>query len=87
MVYHRPVASEGEPFMLSSVSKEEPPAGAEGLGWYRYVITQADNTIVGYRRGNTSSVTIAVKDIVLRLNERRAASWSPTFLIRRSTPR
>ena len=87
MVYHRPVAGEGEPFTLKSIRKEQPPAGAEGLGWHRYVITQGGNTIVGHRQGSTNSVTIAVKDIVLRLNERRAGSFSLAFLLRHPTPR
>ncbi len=71
MVYHRPVVGKGEPFKLKSIRTERPPAGAEGIGWHRYVITQGDNTIVGHRQGNTSSVRLAVEGIVLHLNERR----------------
>lgn len=87
MVYHRPVAGEGGPFELKSIRKEQPPAGAEGLGWHRYVITQGGNTIVGHRQGSTSSVTMAVEDIVLRLNERRVGSFSRALLLRHRTPR
>ncbi len=71
MVYHRPIVEKGEPFKLSSVSKERSPAGAEGIGWHRYVITQGNNTIVGHRQGSTRGVTLAVEEIVLHLNERR----------------
>ncbi len=71
MVYHRPIVGNDEPFKLSSVLKEEAPAGAEGIGWHRYVITQGGNTIVGHRQGSTSSVRLAVEEIVLHLNERR----------------
>ncbi len=71
MVYQRPVVGQGEPFKLTSILKGEPPAGAEGIDWHRYVITQGSNTIVGHRQGSTSSVTLAVEEIVLHLNERR----------------
>jgi len=86
MVYHRPVVRESESFKLKLIRKEQPPAGAEGVGWHRYVITQADNTIVGHRQGSTSSVRMAVENIVLRLNERRVGSFSLAFLLQRSTP-
>ncbi len=72
MVYHRPIVGNDEPFKLSSVLKEEPPTGAEGIGWHRYVITQGDTTIVGHRQGSTSSVRLAIEEIVLHLNERQA---------------
>ena len=71
MVNHRPIVETGEPFKLTSILKEEPPTGAEGIDWHRYVITQGDNTIVGHRQGSTSSVRLAVEGIVLHLNERR----------------
>ena len=87
MVYHRPVVRESGSFKLKSIRKEQPPAGAEGVGWHRYVITQGGNTIVGHRQGSTSSVTMAVEDIVLRLNERRVDGFSRAFLLRHSTPR
>ena len=76
MVYHRPIVGNDEAFKLSSVLKEEPPSEAEGIGWHRYVITQGDNTIVGHRQGSTSSVTLAVEEIVLHLNERRVRNLS-----------
>lgn len=31
MVYHRPIAGQGEPFKLKSIRKEPSPAGADGL--------------------------------------------------------
>ena len=71
MVNHRPIVGQGEPFKLKSIRKEQPPAGAEGIDWHRYVITQGDNTIVGHRQGSTSSVRLAVEEIVVRLNQRR----------------
>ncbi len=71
MVYQRLIVEKGEPFKLTSILKEEPPAGAEGIDWHRYVITQGGNTIVGHRQGSTRGVTLAVEEIVLHLNERR----------------
>ncbi len=71
MVNHRPIVEKGEPFKLKSIRKEQPPAGAEGIDWHRYVITQGGNTIVGHRQGSTRGVTLAVEGIVLHLNERR----------------
>ncbi len=72
MVYQRPIVGSDEPFKLSSVLKEEATAGAEGIGWHRYVIAQGDNTIVGHRQGSTRSVRLACEEIVLHLNERQA---------------
>ena len=75
MVYHRPIVGKGEPFKLKLIRRERSPAGAEGVGWHRYVITQGGNTIVGHRQGSTSGVTLAVEEIVLRLNERQLGNF------------
>ncbi len=81
MAYHRPTVRKDESFTLKSIQKERPPAGAEGIGWHRYVITQADNTIVGYRQGSTRSVRLAVEEIVVQLNERRLVKQSRVHLV------
>ena len=70
-MYQRPVVGKGEPFKLKSIRKEQSPAGAEGIGWHRYVIAQGDNTIVGHRQGSIRGVTLAIEEIVLHLNERQ----------------
>ncbi len=62
---------EEHPFKIDSITKSEPPQGWDGTGWHRYVITQGTNTIVGHRRGSLRAVRLAVKEIVVRLNERR----------------
>ncbi len=67
--------SQSHSYKLKSVRTECPPSGAEGVGWHRYVITQGDNTIVGHRQGSTSGVTLAVEEIVLRLNERQLGNF------------
>ncbi len=80
MVYQRPIVGKDEPFKLKSIRKERSPAGAEGIDWHRYVITRGDNTIVGHRQGSTSSVRLAIEEIVLHLNERRVRYSSHTVV-------
>ncbi len=75
MLYRSLNVGKGEPFKLKSIRKEQSPAGAEGIGWHRYVITQGDNTIVGHRQGSASSVRLAVEEIVVHLNERRVGNF------------
>ena len=58
-------------FQVESIAKSDPPEGAEKDNWYRYVIIQGGNTIVGHRPGSLRSVTQAVEEVVGRLNERR----------------
>ncbi len=79
MLYHSLNVGKGEPFKLRSIRTERSPAGAEGVGWHRYVITQGGNTIVGHRQGSTSSVRLAVEEIVLHLNERRVGNISRAY--------
>ncbi len=57
-------------FELTSVVTEKPPSGVEGIGWHRYVITQGKNTITGHRQGSLKGVTVAVEEILVRLNRR-----------------
>ncbi len=76
MVLCRQVSAKSKPFKLTSIRKERPPAGAEGIDWHRYVITQGSNTIVGHRQGSTSSVRLAVEEIIVHLNERRVGKLS-----------
>ncbi len=80
MLYRSLNVGNGEPYKLKSIRKERSPAGAEGIDWHRYVITQGSNTIVGHRRGSTSSVRLAVEGIVLHLNDRRVGKLSRAIL-------
>lgn len=59
------------PFEMSSLEKAEAPTGAEGKNWYRYVINQGVNEIVGYRQGSRKTVSQEVEEIIVHLNERR----------------
>ncbi len=63
MLYRSLNVGKSEPFKLKSIRTERPPAGVEGIGWHRYVITQGDNTIVGHRQGDTRSVTLANRGV------------------------
>ena len=58
-------------YRLVSIRETRAPAGAHGVEWHRYEISQGPNTIVGYREGSIESVKSAVQEIVLQLNERR----------------
>ena len=61
----------GQPYEIVSVRRAEPPPGAEGPYWYRYVIAfEGTNTIHGCRPGGLKAVTRAVEEIVAQLNER-----------------
>ena len=86
MVYQRPIVGKSEPFKLKSIRKERSPAGAEGIDWHCYVITQGDNTIVGHRQGSTSSVRLAVEGIVLHLNERRVGKVTRAYVSAHTYP-
>jgi hypothetical protein len=59
------------PFELASISRAAAPVGAASDSWYRYVIAQGSNAIVGHREGTLKSVTEAVTEIVAALNLRR----------------
>ena len=58
-------------YEIVAVEPTDPPGDMVGTGWHRYVIRQGKNTIRGYKRGDIKSVTRAVEEIVVRLNERR----------------
>ena len=71
----------GDPFELISIEKTEPPAGADGSNWHRYVITQGESPIVGYRQGTQRNVRLAIEEIVVQLNERRLGTRGRVHLI------
>ncbi len=64
-------------YEIVSVRRAEPPPGAEGPYWYRYVIAfEGTNNIHGCRQGGLKAVTRAVEEIVAQLNERQLAHVS-----------
>ncbi len=58
-------------YAITSITKADPPDGAEGNNWLCYVIEQGSNRIRGYRQGTQVAVREAVEEIVEQLNERR----------------
>ena len=64
------------PFKVDSISRAMAPPGAEGV-WHRYVISQGTNTITGIRAGTHDEVTLLLRDMIERLNERRAGKRRP----------
>ena len=59
-----------EPFRIISVTKSEGPDGNDKEDWYRYVISQGNDPIIGLRRGTQESVLEAAEGVVFCLNER-----------------
>ncbi len=67
----------GQPYEIVSIQRAEPPPGAEGPYWYRYVIAfEGTDNIHGCRQGGVKTVTRAVEEIVAQLNERQLAHVS-----------
>jgi len=57
------------PFRLESIEPASDPSGGDGV-WFRYVITQGSNTIVGTRSGSRAEVGAQLEQTIVRLNER-----------------
>ena len=76
-----------QPYEIVSVRRAEPPPGAEGSYWYRYVIAfEGTNTIQGFRQGGLKAVTRAVEEIVAQLNERHLGKPSRVHLALKKKP-
>jgi hypothetical protein len=59
-----------EPFRLDQVSETKAPDGTAAV-WFRYVISQGPNTIVGLRPGPRTDAMSQLEEMVARLNDRR----------------
>jgi len=78
----------GQPYEIVSVQRAEPPPGAEGPYWYRYVIAfEGTNNIHGCRQGGLKAVTRAVEEIVAKLNERYLSKPRRVHLVLKKKPR
>jgi hypothetical protein len=63
----------GQTYEIVSIQRAEPPPGAEGANWYRYVISfEGIDSINGCRQGSLKAVTSAVEEIIGQLNERHS---------------
>ena len=58
-------------YQLISIDPVRAPADCVGGDWHIYRISQGENGITGYRRGDVASVRKDVETIVAALNERR----------------
>ncbi len=81
----------GQPYEIVSIQRAEPPPGAKGSNWYRYVIAfEGTNNIHGCRQGGLKTVTRAVEEIVAQLNERHlghSTKPSRVHLVLKKKPR
>ena len=69
-------------YEMVSVRRTEPPPGAEGSIWHRYVIAfGGHNNIQGCREGPLNVVTGAVEEIVAQLNERHRGKHGRVHLV------
>lgn len=62
----------GFDYRVGSVTKTQPPSGAEGNDWYRYVLEGGHSPISGWRQGSLEDVTEFAQRSADELNERRA---------------
>jgi hypothetical protein len=61
----------GQFYEIVSIKPAEPPSGATGSNWHRYVIAfEGSESVCGYRQGSIQSVTMEVEEIVAQVNER-----------------
>ena len=81
MFHAKSYPPKGDPFELTSILETKPPTGADGNDWHRYIITQGESTIVGYRQGAQRNVRLAIEEIVVQLNERRLGIRGRVHLI------
>ncbi len=80
-------SSMGQPYEIVSVRRAEPPPGAEGSDWHRYVIAfEGTDTIRGCRQGQLKAVTRAVEEIVAQLNERQSGKPGLVHLVLKKKP-
>lgn len=59
------------PYQLRSIVRTATPEGSQGT-WYRYVIEQGSRHITGLRSGSEAEVDVAVREMIVGLNERSA---------------
>ncbi len=71
-----------QPYEIVSVRRAEPPPGAKGSNWYRYVIAfEGTKTIHGCRQGGLKAVTREVEEMVAQLNERHLGTRGRVHLV------
>ena len=74
-----------EPFKIIEVSKTESPDGESKGNWYRYVISQGNEPLIGVRKGSKKSVVDAANKVVMCLNQRRLGKMGRVHLSTRKS--
>ena len=69
------------PYEIVSIRSVGTPPGLFGNDWFRYVIRQGHNQIVGFRAGDKANVTLTIEDAVHRLNHRRQLRRGRTHVV------
>lgn len=70
-----------DPFEVVSIRSVGAPPGLSGDDWFRYVIRQGHNRIIGFRAGDEANVILAIEDVVYRLNHRRRLKRGRTHVV------
>lgn len=66
----KPAVSPDKSYQVVTVEKTDPPEGATGGSWYRYVIELEGQTIVSSRRGTLKQVTEYAKECAENMSNR-----------------
>lgn len=66
----KPAVSPETCYEVVTVEKTNPPEGANGGNWYRYVIELEGQSIVGNRRGTLKQVTEYAKECAENMSNR-----------------
>lgn len=69
-----------EPFKVVEVCKTEAPDGDSKGNWYRYVISQGSEPLIGVRKGSKKSVVEAANRVVMCMNQRRLGKMGRVHL-------
>jgi hypothetical protein len=68
------------PFKVASVEKIDPPNGAQGSDWHRYVLDNSRSQVNGLRRGTRKDVMAYAAQCAEQLNVRGLTAqsiWAP----------
>jgi len=66
----KPAISPDKGYRVVTVEKTDPPEGASGGSWYRYVIELDEQSIVGNRRGTLKQVTEYARECAENMSAR-----------------
>lgn len=72
-------------FRVALVEKSAVPQGAEGEGWYRYVLERGYSTITGWRRGSRQEIMQHAIRCTEELNAHSTNGSSPWTYRRKKT--